>query len=66
LDQQKALSVDIRHLDQKIRDIKQDMAAILYKKNPDYKPDEIEKIFHRYDNAAGNVSQTLDKAKNQH
>lgn len=42
------------------------MTVLLHKRNPDYKPDEIEKIFHRFDNAAGTVNQTLDKAKTQY
>ena len=60
------LSIDLKHLDQKVRDIKADVTAVLYKKNPDYKAEEIEKIFHRFDDVAGNVSHTLEKAKAQH
>jgi hypothetical protein len=66
LEQQKALSVDLRNIDQKVREIKADMTSLLQRRNPDYKPEEIEKIFHRYDNVAGNVNQTLDKAKTQY
>ena len=42
------------------------MSGLLQKKNPDYQPEEIEKIFHRFDDAAGTVNQTLEKAKTQH
>jgi hypothetical protein len=58
--------VELRHLDQKLRTIKSDMSGLLQKKNPDYQPEEIEKIFHRFDDAAGTVNQTLEKAKTQH
>lgn len=53
-------------MDKKVRSIKSEMTGILLKKNPDYKPEEIEKIFHRYDNVQGTVNQTLDKAKTQY
>ena len=58
--------MELRHLDQKLRNIKSDMSGLLQKKNPDYQPEEIEKIFHRFDDAAGTVNQTLEKAKTQH
>ncbi len=48
--------MELKHLDSKIRQIKSEMAILIQRKNPDYKPDEIEKIFHRFDNVAGNVN----------
>ncbi len=58
--------MELRHLDQKLRTIKSEVSVLLQKKNPDYKPEEIDKIFHRFDDAAGSVNKTMDKAKTQH
>ncbi len=60
-DQSKVISVDLKHLDKKVRDLKHQMTHLLLKRNPDMRPDEIDKIFSRYDNKE--VSTTLDKAK---
>jgi len=37
-------------IDQKVRDIKSQMTALIYKRNPDATYEDIEKVFSRFDN----------------
>lgn len=63
-EQSKSISVDLKRIDQRVRELKHQMTHLMMHRNPDMRPDEIEKIFHRYDHSE--VNQTLEQAKEKY
>jgi hypothetical protein len=49
-DQQKAVGLQLHHIDEKVRDLRKQFTNILYQTNPGITQDEIDKIFKRFDN----------------
>lgn len=61
--QQKAVSAQLFHVDQRVRQLKNETSLLIQRKNPDLAREDVDKIFNRYSNAV--VDQTLKTAQDK-
>ena len=64
-EQQKQVSTQLYHVEQKVRELKHETTQLIYRKNPDLTSQDVEQILTRFD-TKDSINETLKTAQVKH